>query len=393
MSAEATPPPEEEDTYKEDRALSKVSASILCAIIIIIGALAFTALKKFAPQAEETEPLKVIPAVEVVTASPDTASLTVASQGSVMARTETQAASEVSGRVISVADNFETGAAFKEGDVLLTIDDADYIAALATSRAEEADAALAVATEKARAAQAQRDWKRLGTTGKKPTDLVLRKPQMVSAEARLEASKAAVSRAQRNLDRTRLRAPYDGRIRSTATDVGSYVTVGSPLAEMYATDRLEVMLPLSSEDFAFIEKNPGTEITLRSRGETIGATLSRISGEVDTKTRQVSVIAALPEDSKLLPGEFVTAEITGITLDNTIAIPRRALYGTGQVLSVDNDDRLRFRDVTVARTSGETVYISDGVSSGDRIATTTLAAPVDGMEVQVISPAEGNSKQ
>ena len=393
MAAEPSTPPEDDDSFEEVRTLNKVSALILCLIIFGVGTGAFLLLKKFRPTADETEPPRIIPAVETISASPGSADLFVKSQGTIVARTETVAASEVSGRVISVADNFEAGSSFNEGDVLLTIDDADYVAALATARAAEADAALSLATEKARAAQAERDWKRLGTSGTKPTDLVLRKPQMVSAEAKLDAAKADVARAQRNLERTRLRAPYAGRIRSTSTDIGSYVNVGSPLAEMYATDRLEVMLPLSSDDFAFVRTEPGTPITLRTQGGEFPATIARISGEVDADTRQVSIIAAIENAQELLPGEFVTADITGITLDNTVAIPRRALYGTGQVLSVDDSERLRFRDVTVARTSGETVYISDGISAGDRIATTTLAAPIDGMEVQVISPAESASAQ
>ena len=68
---------------------------------------------------------------------------------------------------------------------------------------------------------------------------------------------AGLEKAERDLARTKIKAPYDGRVRSTATDLGSYVTIGTPLAELFGTEILEVRLPVSQGDYGFLDEIEG----------------------------------------------------------------------------------------------------------------------------------------
>jgi len=186
-------------------------------------------------------------------------------------------------------------------------------------------------------------------------------------------------------------------IRSTSTDMGSYVTVGSPLAEMYSTGVLEVRLPLPLDDYRFVsEKAPvGLVLSAPGNGGTrLAAEVVRVEGEIDRETRSIYLIGALEvgEDSPFLPGLFVGAEIEGRTLGGVVRLPRRVMVEEGQLLVIDSENRLRFRTVEVVRKEATEVLVSAGVEEGDRVCVTALAAPVEGMEVQVVGVLGGGDE-
>jgi RND family efflux transporter MFP subunit len=309
----------------------------------------------------------------------------------------TEAASEVAGRVLWVSENFERGAVIKEGEELLKIDPSDYEAAVAQAQAALAEADLELALEEARAKQALRDWERLAQR-EDPGDLVLRRPQLLRAATRRDAAREALAKAQRDLERCVFRAPYDGRVRSTSTDLGSYVVVGAPLAELYATGFYEVRLPLSAEEFGLVERP--------AAGERIGVTLGapgapgwraevvRREGEIDRRTRSVYLIAEVAAGSGddavadpasvLMPGRFVEAAIDGEPMRGVVALERRAVFEGGRVLVLEGGDTLVFRDVEVRRALDDLVYIGRGLEDGDAVCITPLALPYDGMKVQAV---------
>ncbi len=397
MSTEDPSPPQELRTE-----VNKPAVIIVCVIVFVAMVGIVTGLVVLKPVAEKVAPARVAPGVEVMTAQQSTIVVTVDSQGTVIARTTSDVASEVAGRVTWVAESFERGGKFAEGDELLKIEPANYEAALAQAQAELEEARLSHQLEEARATQAERDWQKLGS-GSPPSDLVLRKPQLASAAARVTAAEAAVTKAHRDREQTVIRAPYDGRVRTTATDLGSYVTTGSPLAQIYATDGFEVALPLSLDDFAFLDPPDGggpVKVALRRPGadEVWDAEIDRIEGEVDAGTRSVTVIAKIAEaepfalgtGSLLGPGLFVEAAISGKSLEGVIALPREAMYDPDTVLTV-TDGRLHFQDVTVIRAETERVLVStdpadEGLRGGERVILTTLSAPIEGMDVQIVNP-------
>ena len=174
---------------------------------------------------------------------------------------------EVSGKLIEVSANLVPGGRVREGEVLVAIDPADSRAALEQCKAAQerarmgvADAQLAIEEEEARRDQALRDWKKLGRG--EPSDLLARKPQLVSAQARLasaladvESAKADVGSASRNLERTVIRAPFDGVVREEFVEVGAVLAPGTRLVTLFSERSLEVELPLKLEDYALLKRD------------------------------------------------------------------------------------------------------------------------------------------
>ena len=374
------------------RTLTGTGRAAVAAVLLLAGGGMYAAATKFGKKANEVTVKRPIPDVELTTAAIADVALTLESQGVIQAVTETRAAAEISGRVISVSPQWDTGGTFNAGDELLRIDDADYKAALATSEAAAAEAALAVRMEEARAAQALRDWNKLAM-GKPESDLVTRGPQLAAAKARHAAALAAVDKANRDVERTVLRAPYAGRIRATLTDLGSWVAPGAPLVEFYAITEWQVSLPLSIEDYALLDATPGTRLRLSATGmEPVTATLIRISGEIDRAARTVHVIAGIkpgvtPLPALLQPGLYVRAALPGRTLKNVVRLPRLCLMLGDRAGVVSADNKVNLRPVKVVRSTKDHIFVSSGISDGERVLATVLAVTTEGMEVNPLAPA------
>jgi RND family efflux transporter MFP subunit len=329
--------------------------------------------------------------------------LVVRSQGTVSPRTASTLSSEVSGRVIRVAPSFAAGGFFENGELLVRIDPTDYREIVVQARATQAQAALRLEQERAEAEIARREWEELG--GDDPSPLTLREPQLAQALASLEAARAAVERAERDLARTEIRAPYAGRVRSERIDVGDFVTRGAALAEIYAVDAAEIRLPLPDDDLAYLDlpldyrgdehDAPGPRVVLSARfaGKTHRweGRIVRTEGEIDRRSRMVHAVARVrdpyargddPNRPPLAVGLFVHAEIEGHTVPDAAVVPRAAVRGEDQVLVVSEDDRLHFRTVEIYRRAQDDVIVTGGLEHGERVCISPLAVVTDGMRVR-----------
>lgn len=372
---------------------------VLLPILILLAAGGATALLVvFKPEATEVAVERPIASVKVLTMQPESVQLTVRSQGTVLPRTESDLSAEVSGRIIEVADAFRAGGSFRKGDVLLKIDPADYEAAVAASRADLANAELALAQEAALAEQAAADWTALGQG--EAGDLTLRKPQLAQAKAAIESARANLKRAERDLARTELTTLFDGRVLRTAADLGQYVSAApaTPVARIFATDRAEIRLPVTAREAERLDTNDRDprSITLQKantpNSPTWTARVARIEATIDPDTRLLYVVAVLDNPFEPTPkhpeslrrGQFVTAEIQGRVLDNAYVLPRYALRGSNSVYVVSEANTLETRGVVIAQSDAEQVIVTNGLTPGDRIALSPIAYYVENMPVEVI---------
>lgn len=376
---------------------------LLPVLILLAAALGAYGIFVSRPEPETRRPVVSPPLVRTVTVVREDVPLLVRSQGTVSPRVESQLVPEVAGRVLEVAGSFVPGGFFETGDVLVTIDPYDYRQAIVEARAMVAQAKLRLAREEAEAEVARREWRELGTE-EEPTPLTLREPQVEDARAALAAAEAALERAERNLDRTRIRAPYAGRVRSKRVDVGQYVTPGVSVATVYSVDAAEVRLPLPDDELAYLDlpldyRGGGTsgsnpKVLLRAeyggRVHEWKGSIVRTEGEIDPKSRMVHVVASVPDPYREVPGRpplavgmFVQAEIRGRTARDVAVLPRAAMRSDGRVWVVDGEDRLRFRDVTVLRADREVVLIADGLQDGERVCLSPMEAATDGMQVRI----------
>jgi len=388
--------------------------------IIVVSALIVIVVKVTQPDVEAGPARVNAPLVSVIEVQPRVMQFSVKTQGTVMPRTESDLIPQVSGEVIWVSPRLVSGGFFEAADPLLRIDPSDQQVELEAARAVVARTRSEFARAKTEI-ERQRSLAQQGVASQARIDDAEKAFQVAEAELREQLAKLA--RAERDLDRTEIRAPYQGRVRSEQVDVGQFVSRGVPIAKLYATDYAEVRLPLPDRDLFYLDipfdlsgervdpdgdwtkTELGPEVQLRAEfaGEprTWIGRIVRTEGEIDAKSRMIHLVARVedPYDQKgmtgsapLAVGLFVNAEIQGRTVENVFVLPRTALrtdVGTDLVYVVDAGDRLRFTNVDVLRADREDVVISGGLRPGDRVCVSPLAAAVDGMSVRIVSdPAD-----
>ena len=323
------------------------------------------------------------PLVAVILAEPSDHSISVRTQGTVEPVRRVDLVAQVSGKVERVSDLFLDGRFFKAGDVLLELEKADYQFAIARAEAQEAAAAQRVAEERGRNLQAQREWRDLGTSD--ANDLFLRKPQLRAAEASLAAAKADVAAAKLALERTSVRAPFNGRLEKKLVDLGQFVAPGSVLAQIYATDRVEIHLPISNSQLALLElplfetsvvDYPAVTLSTRFGGERWQweGKITRVEASIDRDSRVTFAIAEVRDPfggsesqrPPLTPGLFVEASISGKPITASVELPATALRGDNTVLWVNENSRLERLAVELLRREQDRVWVR-GVEAGLQI--------------------------
>jgi len=367
-------------------------------ILLSIGALVLMVAISKGKRPEQKETADQALMIEALPAEVASLNFSVYSQGSVKPRTETTLVAEVAGQIVSVSSNFIAGGFFRKGEVLLQIDPSDYETGLLRAQAGLAARKAQLADQKARSEQALKDWNNLGREGE-PSDLTLRKPQLAEAQAAVQAAKAELQEAERDLQRTRIKVPYDGLVRSKNVDVGQYVAPGTPLGVTFAIDRAEIRLPLSSSDLAFLDLPSATRldkahrvpVTLTAKAVVAGgqwqAEIVRTEGVVDESSRVIYAVVEIVDpygvlgqsnQLELKMGTFVRAEIQGLRADNVVVLPRSVLRADDTVLIANDELKLEIRPVKVLRAEPRSVYISEGVAGGELIITTSMDAPIPG---------------
>ena len=359
-------------------------------IVGLIGILVFYSLVATKPVAETVQRQAVLSTVEVWLAEPTEHQVVIESQGVVEPVHVTDLASEVGGRVKFLSPEFEVGQRFQEGQVILEIDSSDYEAIQAKANSELAEAKLYLIKERALSQQASRDWEALGK-GKDPNDLVLRKPQLETALARVVAAKAALEKSERDLERTKIRSPYESKIKNTNIELGSLLSPGTTIGSIYSADKYEIRLPVSISDYDFVEFDFSSEVSFQT--DIAGAQykwtgqLLRTESQVDRSSQSIFLVASI-ENSELknkflVPGIYLKAKLFGKKIKDTYSVPRGALIGKNRIIIALENDTVSFKEVTIIRSSREEVIISEGISKGDRIVTTPIPNAIEGMKVNI----------
>ncbi len=374
---------------------------IILPLLIVVAAIALAAgLIGNRRQLQPSQPQPVPVAVRVLEVSPEPVQLKVHAQGTVAPRTETELVPEVAGNVTWVSPSLVSGGFFEAGEALLRIDERDYAAAVARAEATlaRAQAELELARFEYERAVDLNDRQLISRA-----DLETKLRSFRVSEAALTDAELVLETARRDLQRTTLSAPFSGLVRSEQIDVGQFVNRGTSIASVYSTDSVEVRLPIADQQLAYLNvplgqrgelpeaMAPTVELTAEFAGQrqTWAGRLVRTEAEIDPGSRMVYAIARVraesaTEDDAIPPpvGLFVQAEIDGVAEDNIVVLPRSALRNGNQVLVVDTENRLHFREVEVLRVYRDDAYISGGLAAGERVNVSPLQTVVEGMRVQ-----------
>lgn len=379
-------------------------------VIAGLGTLGFILLTASKPQLERTKPPISKPTVRVMPIKIGPQPVIVSGEGTVRPLREIKLVAEVSGKIIYTSPSLVDGGEFKEGDVLLRIDPVDYQLAvtLAQARVKDSESKLKIAEEEA--AAAEEEWQLLYqsklTNDSNPPPLVAKEPQLAAARAKLAGDRADLQKANLNLARTEIKAPFNGRVSSENVDIGQYVGPTQDLATLYSTEAAEIVVPLEDQSLFWFHvpgftpgRGPGATVSVRTRfagRESMWeGRVVRAEGKLDERTRMVEVVIRVDRPYATRPplaaGLFVAVEIHGRILENCAVIPRSALRQNDRVWVVDESGKLTFRNVNVARLTPTSVIVAEGLTEGEMVVTSTLKAVTDGMMVRVAVSGEENA--
>lgn len=350
------------------------------------------------PEVETKVPPPVAPIAFVQEVEFGPLNLSVKTQGEVQPRRQIQLSAQIQGRIESVSASFANGGVFRKGETLIKIEDADYRLAVTRAEAQVAQAEQRLAVEEAESALAARDYQELSgqDASDDPSLLALRKPQLAAAKADLASAKANLADAKLALARTRITAPFDGRVRTVNADVGQFISPGFNLGQIFSTNVAEVRLPLTDADLAKLNLPFAYEATgddapkVRLYASVAGRTrewfghIARVDAAIDSSTRQIAAIAEVEDPYgagaddgfPLAFGLFVNAEIFGEQVDRATTIPILALQDDGTVFVIDDEDKLVVKTPTIVAQAGEGFVVTEGLNEGDLLVTSPVTVNV-----------------
>jgi len=379
--------------------------NIVLSIALITAGIAGAAyISKTSPKARKRSPAKMLPLVQVINVQPVEERILVPAMGTVIPAREIVLESRVAGEIVSLHPEFTVGGYLKKGSEVLQIDPQDYKLALTLAKAKVKDAESKLKILQAEAAAAKDEWREINRnrTGKKnnePSPLLIKKPQLTAAQAMLVAEKADVEKAQLNLARTKISAPFNAIVRAKHVDIGSQVSGQDQLAELVGTDEywIQASLPVDRLNWIMIPHNSGeagakVRIFYRN-GFELNGSIIKLLGELGAEGRMARVLVEIKDPlglnsteknrPPLLIGEYVRLEIEGRKLKNVYRLPRTALRDNTRIWLVSKDGKLEIRNVETLWRDAQTVLLTDGIQPGERLIVSDLSKPVNGMQLQV----------
>jgi len=374
--------------------------AIITIAVLLAAVAAAAGIIMSRPMPEQLTVSETTSAIRAMTVVKESLRLKIRSEGTVTPKTQTNVIPEIKGRVTWISPNLVVGGYFQAGDLLVTIDAADYEARTGLAQAQ-------LLRAEAELEHKRFELQRLQTLIK---DNLVSQSNLENAarahkiaKANVIESKINLAQAERDLSRTKITAPFEGMVRSESIDIGQFVQQGAPIASIYASDAVEVRLPIVNAQLAYLdpanlqrgELDPATAPMIRLTARYAGTSfiwrgqLARTEGEIDAQSRMITAVARVRQDNQspdvppLQVGAFVAAEIEGQYLDDIVRLPRAALRPNSQVLIIDGDNRLRFRAVNVLRLENDFVIIDSGLESGEVVNLSPIQTVVHGMRVSL----------
>ena len=380
---------------------------LLFIVGVIVAGAAVLAILRSQLRSDTPEPAseRVLPFVTTVAPIAHEGRVTIRGNGTVRPLREVTLISEVAGKITWVADEFVSGGAFRQGQEILRIDSTDYANAVTVAQAEVTQRQFDLLRAEEEMAIARQEWGLLESrTGlQRQADstelgsLVFKEPHWRAAVAQLQGAKARLQDAETRLKRTRITAPYNGRLRNKGADLGQFVGAGHVIASFYGTDIVEISVPIAGRDITLlgdllVSGAGTTHARLVARNadgahEWIGS-VHRTEGTLDESTRTLNVIVRVqkPYDSSdvrppLLVGTFVAAYLEGRHFDQYYTLPRET-HREGDVVWVVRDDRLFVQPIEIIQEVENTLYVLDGITDEDQVVGNMLNVVTDGMRVR-----------
>ena len=365
------------------------------AVILISGIGGMKLIAAAGHEEPENEVSDNRPVVSVDTLIATNHTIEIESYGAVAPTERTMLAAKVAGQITSWHPKFVPGGIIPKGEILFSIEKDTYSAALLVAEANLQQAKANLIEAQAQSDVAQLEAKKFKSNS--VSDLYLKKPQLISAQAFVKSAEAQLSIAQRDLDSCDVRAPYDALVISRNIGVGDFISVGAVAGELNNIEKAEITLPIAGFDNQFVDtitSEQTVKILPSSSGKEILGVLNRDTGIIDEETRMTHFVVrvddpyGLKSDKPALKfGSYVTVKFDGVTLENTYQVPQQ-LINNGKLWMVDSDGKLLSHTVTVLRENGPFFVIQADSAINQPVVVTLPEYPKEGMSVKVISSSD-----
>jgi len=371
-------------------------------LVLGVGAVIAFYLMSTRPSAERRVTQPQARLVEIETASWVTREAKVETVGVVVPARRVELRVAVSGDVVEIAAQLEPGGRFRAGDVLLRIDPRDYELAIRQRRADLAEAEAELALEMGNQTVAQREFAILGEEIlPSERELVLREPQLRASRARIERARAALQAAELDRERTAVRAPFDAIVEQRSVELGSRADAGTVVATLVATDTYWVEVALAVADLRWIDVPDADGIGSPAQlwlegawpeGVTRSGHVVRRYAGLETEGRLARLLIAVADplgdgssDGRkpaMLLGSVVRVELKGLPISG-VPLARGWLHDDANVWLMTDANTLEIRPVAIGFRGRDEVIVTSGLTGGERIVVSDLAAPVAGMALRV----------
>ena len=358
----------------------------------IIGAVVFV---KTAPKAERKQPPKMAPLVDTQPLERTDETVVLHLTGTVMPAEEVLLRARVGGEVVKTAPEFLEGGLFSRGTHILTLDPTDYELALAQAQSALETARFNYKLELGRQDVAKREWE-LINSGEEASDaekeLALRIPHLAASKAALQAAESMLAKAELDLTRTEIRAPFNAVVLSADVNVGSQASPQDRLARLVGTDTywIRVSIPVDRIDWVTIPGSPVRVVS--SSGATHEGRVIKLLGDIEERGRMARLLVEVedplclkPESKEgkpLLLSEYVRTEIQGRELKGVYNIPRHALR-ENNLIWIARDGKLEIRKAEVLWRGTRHVLIRalNEDAAQDLLIVSDMTTPIQGMDV------------
>ncbi len=369
-------------------------------LLLSVGLFFFWLLNAHSPKPAVRSYLNNVPPVSVQEVFPQVVNIPVYSRGLVTPGVELVLTSELGGRVSYVSAGLIAGGRFRKGDLLFAVDDSAI-----KHDITRVESRLLTAQQRYRTLVAEIEAEQ-GVEGLKTSQSYLNK-RLQESKAQVRAARAEYELVQLKFKKTKVFAPFDGRVRESFLVEEQIVPPGFRAAIIYATNSVQVRLPLSDRQIQLInmpglthdlKKNPKVMLRLQFgenfyywSGSLIGA-----EGSVDPRNRLMYMVAQIDTQNQvqndqansqvsrptLWSGQLLEAEISGKTFNNIVVLPREILRFGNHVWVVDENDRLREKNVKVLYKAKNLAYVNEGLAYGERVVVSPLDVAIEGMKVK-----------
>jgi RND family efflux transporter MFP subunit len=381
---------------------SKLLKIILPLLILLLGfgAARLLIAQRPEPQREVRENPGAL--VEVLTVQRGAHQVQIHGTGIVQPRQQVEITPQVGGRVVEVAPQLVAGGFFRKDELLFRIEETDHRLAVDKARAALSKAEYELATVQGQARVARQEWTELALPeGEEVNPLVLFEPQVKNAQAGLLGAAAALRQAELDLQRTAVRAPFAGVLRSVAADLGQVVRSGTPVAVLAGTAQAEIIVPLSLSDLAWLQvprsgsKTAGSPamVQMFSGGQLHqwSGQIVRSLGEVDPQGRMARVVVAIDDPyglqgaakgrPELAVGTFVQVLLQGRMLPDVATLPAAVLRDDNHIWLM-RERQLQIRPVQVLYRNRDQIVIGDGLQEGEQVVLTNIVGAAEGLKLR-----------